>query len=151
MSTMTAQTTQVYSVFIKASPEQVWDAITKPEFTSKYFYGSVIESTYEPGASYRGFSADHSQAYMEGEIVEAIAPSRLVTTWRALWAPDLAEEPFSRVTWEIAPADGGVTQLTIVHDELERSPKTAESVAGGWSFVLSGMKTLLETGKPLAG
>jgi len=151
MSTMTAQTTQVYSVFIKASPQQIWDAITKPEFTRKYFYGSVIESTYEQGASYRGFSADHSQAYMDGEIVEAVAPTKLVTTWRALWAPELAEEPFSRVTWEIAPADGGVTQLTVVHDELEQSPKTAESVAGGWSFVLSGMKTLLETGEPLAG
>ena len=151
MTTMTAQTTQVYSVFIKASPQQVWDAITKPEFTRKYFYGSVIESTYEPGASYRGFSSDHSQAYMDGEVVEAVAPTRLVTTWRALWAPELAEEPFSRVTWEITPADGGVTQLTVVHDELEQSPKTAESVAGGWSFVLSGMKTLLETGEPLAG
>jgi uncharacterized protein YndB with AHSA1/START domain len=61
-----------------------------------------------------------------------------------------AEEP-SRVTWEIEPQDGGVTKLTVVHDQLEGAPKTAESVAGGWMYVLSGLKTLLETGKPLAG
>jgi uncharacterized protein YndB with AHSA1/START domain len=150
MTAITVQTTQVYSVFIRATPQQVWDAITKPEFTSKYFYGSVIDSTYEPGASYCGFSADRSESYMDGEIVEASPPSKLVTTWRALWAPELAAEPFSRVSWEIEIAGEGVTQLTIVHDELDESPKTASSVSQGWSFVLSGLKTLLETGEPLS-
>jgi uncharacterized protein YndB with AHSA1/START domain len=151
MTTMTAQTTQVYSVFVRATPEQLWDAITKPEFTSKYFYGSVIDSTYEPGAPYIGWSTDRSQQYVDGEVIEADAPRKLVTTWRATYDPDLAAEPASRVTWEIEPSGEGVTKLTVVHDELEASPKTAENVAGGWSFVLSGLKTLLETGSPLAG
>jgi uncharacterized protein YndB with AHSA1/START domain len=146
MTTMTAQTTQVYSVFVRATPEQIWDAITKPEFTSKYFYGSVIDSTYEPGAPYTGWAADRSMQYVDGEIVEATPPRKLVTTWRATYSDELAAEPASRVTWEIEPADGGVTKLTVVHDELEASPKTAENVAGGWMFVLSGLKTL-----PLAG
>ena len=63
--------------------------------------------------------------------------------------PETADEPHSRVTWEIEAQEGGVTKLTVTHDQLEASPKTAESVAGGWSYVLSGLKTLLETGKPL--
>jgi uncharacterized protein YndB with AHSA1/START domain len=151
MTTMTEQTTQVYSVFIRATPEQVWDGITKPEFTTRYFYGSILESTYEPGASYRGWAEDHSQQYVEGEVVEADRPRKLVTTWRALYDPETAAEPYSRVTWEIEPAGETVTKLTVVHDELEAAPKTAANVAGGWPFVLSGLKTLLETGAPLAG
>jgi uncharacterized protein YndB with AHSA1/START domain len=150
VSTMTAQATQVYSVFVRATPEQLWDAITKPEFTSKYFYGSVIESTWEQGAPYAGWASDRSQQYVDGEVIEASPPRKLVTTWRALYDPETAAEPSSRVTWEIEPAGDGVTKLTVVHDELEASPKTAQNVAGGWSFVLSGLKTLLETGEPLS-
>jgi uncharacterized protein YndB with AHSA1/START domain len=150
VSTMTAPSTQVYSVFVRATPEQLWDAITKPEFTSKYFYGSVIESTWEQGASYAGWASDRSQQYVDGEVIEASPPQKLVTTWRALYDPETAAEPFSRVTWEIEPAGEGVAKLTVIHDELEASPKTAENVAGGWSYVLSGLKTLLETGESLS-
>jgi uncharacterized protein YndB with AHSA1/START domain len=143
------QTTQVYQVFIKASPEQIWEAITKPEFTEKYFYGSVIDSTFEVGAPYLGLSGDRSEKLVDGEVLEADPPRRLRTTWRALYDPETAAEPHSRVTWEIEPQDGGFTKLTVVHDQLEESLKTAESVAGGWSYILSGLKTLLETGEPL--
>jgi uncharacterized protein YndB with AHSA1/START domain len=151
MTTMTDQTVQVYAVFIRATADQVWDAITKPEFTSKYFYGSVIDSSYEPGAPYTGWAADRSQQYVDGEVIEASPPARLVTSWRAMYDPETADEPYSRVTWELEPAGDGVTKLTVVHDQLEHSPKTAANVAGGWSYVLSGLKTLLETGEPLAG
>lgn len=150
MTTMTAQTTQVYSVFIRATPQQVWDGITKPEFTARYFYGSVLDSTYEPGTPYLGWAEDRSVQYVDGEVIEASPPHRLVTTWRAVYDPDLAAEPPGRVTWEIEPAGEHVTKLTVIHDELEASPKTAENVAGGWPFVLSGLKTLLETGEPLS-
>jgi uncharacterized protein YndB with AHSA1/START domain len=149
MTTMTEQTTQVYAVFIRATPEQVWEGITNPEFTQRYFYGSVIESTYEVGASYDGWAADRSVQYVDGEVLEADPPRRLVTTWRALYDAETAAEPFSRVSWEIESTSDRVTKLTVVHDRLEASPKTAENVAGGWSFVLSGLKTLLETGEPL--
>jgi uncharacterized protein YndB with AHSA1/START domain len=152
MTTMTeVRTTQVYQVFIMASPEAIWEAITKPEFTAKYYHGSVIDSTYEPGASYNGYSSDRSVQFVDGEVLEATPPSRLVTTWRALWDPDLAAEPHGRVTWEVESQEGGFSLLTVVHDELAESPKTAEIVAApmGWSFVLSGLKTLLETGKQL--
>jgi uncharacterized protein YndB with AHSA1/START domain len=151
MTTMTAQATQVYSIFIRATAEQVWDAITKPEFTQKYFYGSRIESSFEPGEPYEGFSGDRSEKLVDGEVLEASPPSKLVTTWRALYDPETAKEPHSRVSWEIEPAGEGIVQLTVVHDGLEAAPKTAENVAGGWSYVLSGLKTVLETGRPLGG
>jgi uncharacterized protein YndB with AHSA1/START domain len=145
MSTITALTTQVYSVFIRATPEQIWEAITKPDFTQQYFYGARIEIR-----GGRRFSNIGDMEWDE-EVLEAEAPSRLVHRFVAAYDPDMGAEEPSRVTWEIEPQDGGITKLTVVHDQLESAPKTAESVAGGWMFILSGLKTLLETGKPLAG
>ena len=147
MTTAIATTTQVYQLFIKATPDQVWDAITKPEFTTRYFYASRIEMAdgrrraYSPSGELWGDSA----------ILEEDPPRRLVHEWQGLYDPDLAAEEPSRVTWEIEPQEDGVTKLTLVHDRLEGAPKTAESVAGGWMFVLSGLKTLLETGETLTG
>jgi uncharacterized protein YndB with AHSA1/START domain len=138
-----ALTTQVYSVFIRATPEQVWDAITKPEFTERYFYGVRIELR-----DGRRFSVMGDAGWDE-EVLEADPPRRLVHQWISSYDVEMAAEEPSRVSWEIEPQDGGVTKLTVVHDQLEGAPKTAESVAGGWMFVLSGLKTLLETGRPL--
>jgi uncharacterized protein YndB with AHSA1/START domain len=147
MTTMTAQTTQVYSVFIRATPEAIWEAITTPEFTAKYFYGARI-SIAEDG--YRSFGPDDA-VWGEAEVAEWDPPRRLVHGWRSLYDPELAGESESRVTWELEPQQDGSTLLTVVHDRLEGAPKTADSVSGtGWMYVLSGLKTLLETGEPLA-
>jgi uncharacterized protein YndB with AHSA1/START domain len=153
MTTMTeiALTTQIYQVFIKATPDQIWEAMTKPDFTEKYFYGSRITVDEKPGGAFVGRGGDGDAVLADGEVLEHDRPRRLQHTWRALYDEATAGEPASRVTWELEPADGGITKLTVVHDQLESSPKTAESVAGGWSYVLSGLKTLLETGKPLQG
>jgi uncharacterized protein YndB with AHSA1/START domain len=147
MTTMTAQTTQVYSVFIKATPERIWEAITTPEFTEKYFYGSRVTATAD---SYRSLDPEGKDLVL-GSVVEFDPPKRLVQSWLSVFDPEQAVEDESRVTWEIEGQDGGVTKLTVVHDQLEGAPKTALSVAGGWSYVLSGLKTLLETGEPLVG
>ena len=148
MSTVTAQATQVYSVFIRATPEQIWEAITTPEFTRKYFYGSHVTVTPD---GYRGLGADGSELVV-GPTFEFEPPHRLVHGWRSLYDPEMAAEEESRVTWEIEAQDNGVTRLTVVHDRLEGAPKTAVNVSGaGWMYVLSGLKTLLETGEPLAG
>ena len=146
MTTMTATTTQVYTVFIKATPEQIWEAITTPEFTSKYFYAARIELT---NGRRRAYGPD-GELWGDEAILEEDPPHRLVHGWKGLYDPELAEEAPSRVTWEIEGQEGGVSRLTVTHDQLEGAPKTAESVAGGWMYVLSGLKTLLETGKPLA-
>jgi uncharacterized protein YndB with AHSA1/START domain len=149
MTTMTEiQTTQVYQVFILATPEQIWEAITTPEFTARYFHGARIEAT---GETYHSIGPN-GDVWADEAVREFDPPRRLVHGWRSLYDPELAHEPESRVTWEIEPQAGGVTMLTVVHDQLEGSPKTAASVSGpGWMMVLSGLKTLLETGKPLAG
>ncbi|MDX6487136.1 MAG: hypothetical protein QOF43_2289 [Gaiellaceae bacterium] len=149
MTTMTASATQVYSIFIRATAEQVWEAITNPEFTQKYFYGSRIESSFKAGEPYDGYSSDGAQHLVDGVVLEADPPNKLVTTWRALYDAETAAEPHSRVTWEIAPAQEGVVQLTVVHDDLGAAPKTAAHVAGGWSWILSGLKSTLETGTSL--
>lgn len=148
--TATEQAAHVSEVSIKASPEEIWEAITKPEFTTRYFDGSAVDSTLEPGTPWRDWPADRSRQPIDGEVLESDPPRRLRHTWRALFDEEQASEPSSRVTWEIEAQEGGYSKLTVVHDRLERSPNTAESVAGGWMLVLSGLKTLLETGRPLA-
>jgi uncharacterized protein YndB with AHSA1/START domain len=147
MTIMTAQTTQIYQVFIKATPEAIWDAITKAEFTTKYFYGARIEVTPDRR---RTFSPDGGDDWGEGSVMEYDPPRKLVHEWRSSYNDDLAAEEPSRVTWEIEPQENGLALLTVTHDQLEGAPKTAASVAGpGWTMVLSGLKTLLETGEPL--
>ena len=145
MTTITALATQVYSVFIRATPEQVWDAITKPEFTEQYFYGARIDTR-----DGRRLTSVGDLEWNE-DVLESEPPTKLVHTFTAAYDLDMGAEEPSRVTWELEPQDGGITKLTVVHDQLENAPKTAESVAGGWMYILSGLKTLLETGRPLAG
>jgi len=146
VSTITAQATQVYQVFIRATPEAIWDAIVKPEFTAKYFHGATVEVTPEERRSFAG-----SELRSVQDVLEFDPPRRLVHGWRSYYDPELAAEEPSRVTWEIEPQEeGACSLLTVTHDRLEASPKTAENVAGtGWMWVLSGLKTLLETGEPL--
>ena len=146
MTTMTAETTQVYNVFIKATPEAIWDAITKPEFTAKYFYGLSISLV---GGRRVTRTPDGAEVNNQA-VIEEDPPRKLVHEWQSYWDPDMAAEPVSRVTWEIEQDEDGVCLLTVVHDRLEASLKTAAEVAGGWMRVLSGLKTLVETGKPLA-
>jgi uncharacterized protein YndB with AHSA1/START domain len=147
MTTMTAQATQVYQVFIRATPDAIWEAMTTPEFTAKYFHGATIETTSEERRSYEG-----SDLKNVVEVLEYEPPRRLVHSWVSYYDPELAAEEPSRVSWEIEPQEGGYALLTVTHDRLEGAPKTAESVSGtGWMMVLSGLKTLLETGEPLAG
>jgi uncharacterized protein YndB with AHSA1/START domain len=133
-------------VFIRATPERIWEAITRPEFTARYFHGARI--TVADGR-YRSLGP-HGDVWGEESVIESDPPRRLVHGWRSLYDPELGAEPVSRVTWEIEPGDQGVCKLTLIHDHLDNSPKTRDSVYGaGWMFVLSGLKTLLETGEPL--
>lgn len=166
--TETMITTQVYRVYIKASPQAVWDAITKPEWTERYGYGSRVEYDLRPGGRYRAFSTEEMKAaraemgggptpevIVDGEVIEADPPHRLVQTWRMLMDPATTAEGFTRLTYEIAEIrPGGVSKLTLTH-ELEGAPRLATFVGGemesigaggGWAEALSDLKTLLETG-----
>jgi len=147
-SSEAATAPQVYQLYIRASQEEVWDAITNPAIVAKFFHGAQVESTYEVGAKLRSLSPDGSDVWGNNTILESDPPRRLVHTWRSLYDPVLAAEPESRVTWEIESQPGGISKLTLIHDRLEASPKTAASVRG-WSYILSNLKTVLETGQVL--
>jgi uncharacterized protein YndB with AHSA1/START domain len=155
--------TQVYRVYIKATPEAIWDAITKPEWTQKYGYRGIAEYDLRPGGKWRAMAPQEMQAMgmpaqlLDGEVLEADPPRRLVQTWHALWDEGVAAEKPTRVTFDIEEDDGGITRLTVTH-ELEGAPIHAQQVAtdarlreggGGWSWILSDLKSLLETGKAL--
>ena len=138
--------TQAFTIFIRATPDEIWDAVTRPEFTAGYFHGSRITITAERRAS---LAPDGS---VRGDTAVELfdPPRRLVHGWRSLYDPAMAAEPESRVTWEIDPNEDGVCLLTVTHDRLEGAPKTAAGVSGaGWTGVISNLKTLLETGEPM--
>lgn len=142
--------TQIYRIFIKATPEQVWQGITDPAFISRYFHGSRVTNELRPGGRWLSTSPDGEDVWNDGEVLECDAPKRLVHTWTSMYNPEAAKEPPSRVTWEIEPRGNGTCLLTLTHDRLERSPLTAVGVSGsGWMHVVSGLKTLLETGQPM--
>ena len=156
-------TTQVFRVHIKATPETIWEAITSPEWTARYGYHSPSEYDLRPGGAFRSVANEGMKAMgapdvvVEGEVLEVDPPRRLVQTWRMLFEPSQAAEPLTRITWEIEPLNGGVSRLTVVHD-LDGAPIHAMLVSGdtlqgggGWPWVLSDLKSLLETGKRMSG
>jgi uncharacterized protein YndB with AHSA1/START domain len=164
MSTMTA-TTQVYRVYIRTTPEAVWEAITKPEWTERYGYGGVADydlrvggrAHAKPGAAMREYPGV-PDVIIDGEFLEVDPPRKLVQTWRMLMDETMKAEGFTRLTHEIEPIDGGVTKLTVIH-ELDGAPTLAAMVAGeheaegaggGWAWTLSDLKTVLESGAPMA-
>ena len=143
-ATTTAQTVQVYNIYIRATPEQIWDAITKPEFTERYFHGVRISVVGDERTSRMG------DVTWSEPVLEADPPRRLVHGWTSYYDDEMAAEAQSRVTWEIEEQDGGYSLLTVTHDQLDGAPKTAAGVAGtGWMGVLSNLKSFLETGDPL--
>jgi len=141
-------TTQVYQLYMRATVDEVWQAITDPAVIEKYFHRAKVDATFEVGSVITKRSPDGSQLWSSNTVLECDPPRRLVHTWRSLYDEELAEEPESRVTWEVEAAGEGMTKLTLIHDRLEDSPKTADSVRG-WAYILSGLKSVLETGEGL--
>ena len=138
----------VYEIFIRTTPEKLWEAITKPELTKQYFHGSSVKSDWKIGSSVT-HEIDGKPA-LEGKVIEIDPPRRLVTTFAARWAhsEEAMKDRPSRVTWLIEQR-GEACRLTVIHDDFEGETATYKSVGTGWNPVLSGLKTLLETGKPL--
>jgi uncharacterized protein YndB with AHSA1/START domain/DNA-binding transcriptional ArsR family regulator len=148
MNAEQAPPAQVYTVYIRAPQEQVWEAITKPEFTSRYFFGSQPASGWAPGDRLLWTEHGSGKELVDGEVVECDPPRRLVHTWIVKYDDSLTDEGASRVTWELEET-GGVTKLTTIHDGFPVGSRVYDNVAGGWPLVLSGLKTLVETGRPL--
>lgn len=159
----TETTVQVYRVYIRASADAIWDAITKPEWTARYGYGGLSEYDLRPGGAYLGRANAGMVAHgapevaVDGEVVEVDPPHRLVQTFRMLMDPSIAAEGFTRLTYQIDEGKNGVCTLTVTHDvtdapgmaALMRGDFEAMGAGGGWAWTLSGLKTLLETGTEL--
>jgi uncharacterized protein YndB with AHSA1/START domain len=138
-----ANPTLEYQAYIRTTPDRLWDALTNPEQTKKYFYGLDVRSDWKPGSTLRHILPD-GNSQIEGKVIEVDRGRKLVHTFATTGVAD----PPTRVTYEIEPM-GAVTLLTITHDEFDGETQTYKSVARGWNPVVSGLKTLLETGRPL--
>jgi uncharacterized protein YndB with AHSA1/START domain/DNA-binding transcriptional ArsR family regulator len=137
----------VAAIYIRATPEAIWRALTETDLTSRYYYGCAIDSTFEAGAPYRMTVGEDLQ--IEGTILEADRPRRLVQTFHGVWDEHMAADTPTTVTWEIEETQPGVCRLTLVHEGLVAGSATQQQVTGGWPFILSGLKSVLETGKGL--
>jgi uncharacterized protein YndB with AHSA1/START domain len=168
MSTQTAPdigtSTQTYRIFIRATPQAIWDAITDPSWTEKWGYGLRDEYDLRPGGAYRGMASKSMEQFglkgviVDGEVIEADPPRKLVLTWRMAIDPTLNAEGFTRLTYEIEPGREGVSKLSVYHDVTGR-PLHGAMIAGhtqgpgsnaGWTWILSDLKTAVESGARMA-
>ena len=134
---------RVFQLLIRTTPEELWQALTESDFTTRYYFGASVESDWQPGSPYTMSQGD--TVMITGEVIEFDPPRRLVTTFNAQWDEAVAAREPSRVTYEIEPM-GEVCKLTLLHENLDRG---AAGIIDGWTIILSSLKTLLETGEPL--
>lgn len=160
--TMSETTIKVFEIYIKAPAQTVWEAITTPEWTARYGYKALAEYDLRPGGAFvtraneQMRSMGLAEIIIDGEVIEADPPHKLVQTYRFLFTEQTRAEGFTRITWEVAPTPGGFTRLTVTHD-LTGAPVAAGMVTskfsgqggGGWNWILSDLKSLLETGANL--
>jgi uncharacterized protein YndB with AHSA1/START domain len=157
-------TVQVYKVYIKAKPQAIWDAITKPEWSQRYAYGGRVSYDLKRGGKYHHEATAEMRSIglpeqvIVGEVVESDPPRKLVQTWHPLFTPEMIAEPHTRLTYEIKEYKGGVCALTITHD-VTGAPQVGGMVqgggdpdqgGGGWPWILSDLKSLLESGERMS-
>ncbi len=137
---------KVFEIYIRTTPERLWEAITDPEIRSRYNFGARVTSDWTPGSTFEMAAPTAGFMLGRGENLEVDPPRRLVQTMVALWSADVESEGTSRVTWEIEPV-GDSCRLTVTHDQLREGANN--ELYGGWPMILSGLKTWLETGELL--
>jgi uncharacterized protein YndB with AHSA1/START domain/predicted transcriptional regulator len=138
---------KLFEIYIKTTPQRLWEAIVDPELRSRYTFGLRVESDWAQGSAYRGVSPGADPLILEGENIEVDPPHRLVQSFRAMWSEDVKAQGTSRVTWEIEPVGKDSCRLMVLHDQLPED--ASPELYGGWPMILSGLKTLLETGQSL--
>ncbi len=146
--TMSQKPDHVLHTYIRTTPERVWQALIDGEMTAQYYYASRVESDWKVDSPYRYLGPD-GRVLIEGTIIEIDPPRRLVTTFRPLWVGEAEGAAVTQVTWEIEPA-GDACKLTLTHAGLEPGHPLSLGMIDGWARIVSGLKTLLETGEPLA-
>jgi uncharacterized protein YndB with AHSA1/START domain/biotin operon repressor len=137
---------KVFEIYIKTTPERLWEAITDPALRAKYSFGVGAQSDWTPGSTYEAVHPGAGVTIAQGENLEVDPPHRLVQSFNALWSDDVRAEGTSRVTWEIEQVEDSC-RLVVTHDQLREGAHG--ELYGGWPMILSGLKTLLETGELL--
>ena len=137
---------KVYEIFIKTTPEQLWEAIVNPEIRARYNFGAAVNSEWKVGSPLSVDVEKHGVHLGEGEVLEVDPPRRLVHTMVCQWDDAVRAEGTTRVTWEIEPV-GDSCHLTLTHDQMREGANA--QIFGGWPMILSGLKTWLETGELL--
>jgi len=138
-----------YETYIRAAPERVWQALTDGDLTARYFFGSRVRSSWRPGDEIVYIGPDGTARMAEGTVAEADPGRRLAYRARLMSDPEVAKDPPIRLTWEITPL-GQVCKLVLTHDEFDGETATYRAVTSGVPAVMAGIKSLLETGEPLA-
>jgi uncharacterized protein YndB with AHSA1/START domain/DNA-binding transcriptional ArsR family regulator len=147
-NTMTTKPKHVYVSVIKTTPEKLWQALTDGKITPAYYYGGVFEGKIEKDGDYAYLAPDGVGNFVSGKIEDVVPYKKLVTTFKGEWMPGMKNDAPSRVTWEIEQ-QGECCRLTLTHDDFDGETATYQITGGGWPGILSGLKTLLETGQPL--
>ena len=137
---------KIFEIYIRTTPDRLWEAITDPEIRAKYNFGTGVHSDWKPGSRLEMSSPQAGMLLGAGEVLEAEPPSRLVHTLTALWGEEARSEGATRITWDIEPV-GDSCRLTVTHDQLREG--ASAQLYGGWPMILSGLKTWLETGEEL--
>ena len=137
---------KIFEIYIRTTPERLWEAITDRETRAKFQFGCQIESDWDEGSRYELSNPKAADLISEGENLFIDPPRRLVQSFVALWDDNAKAEGTSRVTWEIEPV-GDSCRLTVTHDQLRDDAD--EAIYGGWPMILSGLKTWMETGEVL--
>jgi uncharacterized protein YndB with AHSA1/START domain len=138
----------VHVTYIKTTPERLWQALTDGSVTKKYYFSGSVQSDWKKGSRYL-FTGPKGEDQIEGEVVEADPPRKLVTTFSAVWDEEVRKDPPTLVTFEIEPL-ADVCRLTVVHSGFESGSETSKQTDGGWAMILSSLKSLLETGEALS-
>jgi len=142
-----ANSTFVYVIYIRTTAEKLWDALTKPEFTRRYWCECVQETTWKPGSPWKLMIPD-GRAGDSGEIVETDEPRRLILTWRNEFIPEMRADGYSQCTFELEPV-GDSVKLSVTQTIDKPDSKLIKGVSNGWPAILSSLKSLLETGDAL--
>jgi uncharacterized protein YndB with AHSA1/START domain len=155
---------RIHEIYIKATAAAIWDAITSPEWNGRYGYRAHAEYDLRPGGKYASKANEGMKKFglpdviIDGEVLEAKPPHKLVQTWRWLFTEDQKKEGFSRLTYEIVDTGQGFCRLTVTHDQTHQPSMAAATISkfdvntggGGWNWILSDLKSLLETGKTMS-
>lgn len=159
------ETVKVFRVYIKATPEAIWEAITSPEWNGRYGYHSASTFELEPGGAFRAEASPEMRQFgapeivVDGEVLESDPPKKLVQTWKMHFDPAMSAEPYTTLTYEIEPETDALTRLTVIHDvtgapihahQITPGASKLQEGGGGWAWILSDLKTLLESGDCLA-